>query len=242
VSASAAFLSRAYDLIRMAAISRASIRLVGTHAGVATGQDGPSRMTLEDLAVLRAVRGSTILYPCDANQAVLLTAALADVSGVSYLRASCGATPVIYGPDEEFPIGGSRVIRRAPDDQVTLVAAGVSVHEALAAADLLADDGISARVIDAYSIRPIDALTLRRAAAETERIITVEDHWPEGGLGDAVLDALAGTPALVRKLAVREMPASGTAAEQLQLAGIDMLSIASAAAELLERIGRPGGG
>jgi transketolase len=230
----AAFLSRAYDFIRMAAISRASIRLVGTHAGVAIGQDGPSQMALEDLALMRAVHGSTVLYPCDANQAVRLTAALADVSGVSYLRASQGDTPVIYSPDEEFSIGGSRVIRRAPDDQVTLVAAGVTVYEALAAADLLADDGISARVIDAYSIKPIDAVTLRRAAADTERILTVEDHWPEGGMGDAVLDALADTPAMVQKLAVRRMPASATPAEQLQLAGIDMVSIAAAAADLVK--------
>jgi len=219
--------------IRMAAVSRASIRLVGTRAGVAAGQDGPSRMALADLAALRAVHGSTVLYPCDANQAVRLTAALADVSGISYLRASRDDTPVIYGPDEEFPIGGSRMIRRAPDDQVTLVAAGVTVHEALAAADLLADDGISARVIDAYSIKPIDTTTLREAAADTGRIITVEDHSPAGGLGDAVLDALADTPALVQKLAIREMPAAATPAEQLQLAGIDMVSIADAGVDLV---------
>jgi transketolase len=221
------------DFIRAAMASRAGIGLVGTRAGVATGQDGSSRLALEDLAALRAVRTSTVLYPCDANQAVRLTAALADVSGVSYLRASRGDTPVIYGPGEEFPIGGSRLIRRAPDDQVTLVAAGVTVHEALAAADLLADDGISARVIDAYSIKPIDAATLHEAAADTGRIITVEDHSPEGGLGDAVLDALADKPALVRKLAIREMPASASPAERLQLAGIDMVSIADAGVDLV---------
>jgi len=232
----AAFLSRAYDFIRMAAISRASVRLVGTHVGVAAGQDGPSQMALEDLAGLRAVHGSTVLYPCDANQATRLTATLADVSGISYLRASRGDTPVIYGPDEEFPVGGSRVPRCSPDDQVTLVAAGVTVHEALAAADLLADDGVSARVIDAYSVKPIDAATLRQAASETGRIVTVEDHWPEGGLGDAVLEALAdGAAALpvVQKLAVRDMPGSATPAEQLQLAGIDMVSIAAAAVDLV---------
>jgi transketolase len=232
----AAFLTRAYDFIRMAAVSRASIRLVGSHAGVAIGQDGPSQMALEDLAALRAVHGSTVLYPCDANQAARLTAAMADVKGISYLRTSRGDTPVIYRPDEEFAIGGSRVARTSPDDQVTLVAAGVTVHEALAAADLLADDGISARVIDAYSVKPIDAATLRQAAAETGRIVTVEDHWPEGGLGGAVLDALtAGGDPLppVRKLAVRDMPASATPAEQLQFAGIDMVSIAAAAADLV---------
>ena len=232
----AAFFSRAYDFIRMAAISRASIRLVGTHAGVAIGQDGPSQMALEDLAALRAVHGSTVLYPCDANQAARLTAAMADISGVSYLRASRGDTAVIYDPDEEFPVGGSKVLRSSPDDQVTLVAAGVTVHEALAAADLLAEDGVSARVIDAYSVKPVDAVTLRQAVSETGRILTVEDHWPEGGLGDAVLEALAlgaGTLPVVHKLAIRQMPGSATPAEQLQLAGIDMVSIAAGAADLI---------
>jgi transketolase len=232
----AAFLSRAYDFIRMAAISRASIRLVGTHAGTAIGQDGPSQMALEDLAALRAIPGSTVLYPCDANQAAQLTAAMADIDGVSYLRASRGDTPVIYDPAEQFTVGGSRVLRSSPDDQVTLVGAGVTVHEALAAASLLADDGVSARVIDAYSVKPIDAVTLSQAASETGRILTVEDHWPQGGLGDAVLDALAadaGSLPSVRKLAVRELPGSATPAEQLQMAGIDMLSIAMAAADLI---------
>ncbi|MBO0821671.1 MAG: transketolase, partial [Nocardiopsaceae bacterium] len=177
----AAFLTRAYDFIRMAAVSRASIRLAGSHAGVAIGPDGPSQMGLEDLAALRAVHGSTVLYPCDANQTAALTGAMADLAGVSYLRTSRGGTPVIYQPGERFEIGGSRVLRSAPDDQVTIVAAGVTVPEALAAADLLAGDGVSARVIDAYSVKPIDAVTLREAAAATGRILTVEDHWPEGG-------------------------------------------------------------
>ena len=139
-------------------------------------------MGLEDLAALRAVHGSTVLCPCDANQAAWLTGALADLRGVSYLRTSHGAAPVIYQPGERFEVGGSRVLRSAPGDQVTLVAAGVTVHEALAAADLLADDGIAARVIDAYSVKPVDVVTLRAAARETGRIVTVEDHWPEGGL------------------------------------------------------------
>jgi transketolase len=231
----AAFFSRAYDFIRMAAISRASIRLVGTHAGVAIGKDGPSQMALEDLAALRAVHGSTVLYPCDANQAARLTALMAGIDGISYLRASRGDTPVIYRPEEEFEAGGSRVLRSAPDDQVTIVAAGVTVHEALAAADELAAGGISARVIDAYSVKPIDATTLRQAARETGRLLTVEDHYPEGGLGDAVLDALAagGSLAMVRKLAVRELPGSATPAEQLALAGIDSAAIVSAAADLV---------
>jgi transketolase len=232
----AAFLTRAYDFIRMAAVSRAGIRLCGSHAGVAIGQDGPSQMGLEDLAALRAVHGSTVLSPCDANQAASLTVTMADLGGVSYLRTVRGDTPVIYQPGQRFEVGGSSVLRSAPDDQVTLVATGVTVHEALAAADLLADDGVSARVIDAYSVKPLDVATLHAAARDTGRIVTVEDHWPEGGLGDAVLSALAlaGTPLpAVRKLAVYSMPSSATSAEQLQLASIDMASIAAAAAELV---------
>jgi transketolase len=241
----AAFLSRAYDFIRMAAISRASIRLVGSHAGVWTGEDGPSQMGLEDMAALRAVYGSTVLCPSDANQTAWLTGVLADLPGVSYLRTFRGEAPVIYRPGERFDVGGSRVLREAPDDQVTIVAAGITVHEALAAADLLADDGVSARVIDAYSVKPVDAATLRTAARETGRIVTVEDHWPEGGLGDAVLAALAagGAPMpAVRKLAVRTMPGSATPDEQLQLMGIDMAAIATAAAELVDTEAGAGAG
>jgi transketolase len=239
----AAFFSRAYDFIRMAAVSRANIRLVGSHSGVSVGEDGPSQMALEDIAALRAVHGSTVLCPCDANQAAWLTGVLADLPGVSYLRTCRGDTPVIYQPGERFEAGGSRVLRSSPDDEVTLVAAGITVHEALAAADLLAEDGICARVIDAYSVKPIDAVTLRAAARETGRIVTAEDHWPEGGLGDAVLSALAAQSAqagggvplpVVRKLAVRAMPGSATPDEQVQLAGIDMASIATAAAELVD--------
>jgi transketolase len=238
----AAFFSRAYDFIRMAAISRASIRLVGSHSGVTVGEDGPSQMALEDIAALRAVHGSTVLCPCDANQAAWLAGVLAGLPGVSYLRTCRGDTPVIYQPRERFEIGGSRVLRSSPDDEVTLVAAGITVHEALAAADLLAEDGISARVIDAYSVKPIDVATLRTAARETGRIVTAEDHWPEGGLGDAVLSALTadagqlggGQPLpVVRKLAVRAMPGSAPPDLQVQLAGIDMASIATAAAELV---------
>jgi transketolase len=237
----AAFLTRAYDFIRMAAVSRASLRLAGSHAGVSIGQDGPSQMALEDLAMLRAVHGSTVLYPCDANQAAKLTVAMADREGISYLRTTRGNTPVIYSPDEEFPVGGSRVLESSPSDQVAIVAAGVTVHEALQAARELAADGIAARVIDLYTVKPADAPTLREAARVTGRILTVEDHWPEGGLGDAVLEALAndGTlPAVplpaVRKLAVREMPGSATPAEQLAAAGIDAAAIAKAAAELVQ--------
>jgi len=231
----AAFLSRAYDFVRMAAVSRANLVLAGSHAGVSIGEDGPSQMALEDIASLRAVHGSTVLYPSDANQAADLMARIADRPGIVFLRTTREKTPVIYPPGEAFAIGGSRVVRRSDADRVTLIGAGITLHESIAAADLLAADGIAARVIDCYSIKPIDAEALRVAAAETGALITVEDHWPEGGLGDAVLEALAadaGRPPIV-KLAVGHMPGSATPAEQLALAGIDASSIATAARKLV---------
>lgn len=236
VATFAAFLSRAYDFIRMAAISRADLRVVGSHAGVAIGQDGPSQMGLEDLAAFRAVHGSTVLYPCDANQTVALVREMADRSGICYLRTNRGGTPVIYSPADQFMIGGSRTLRSSPADQVTIVAAGVTVHEALTAADRLAEQGVAARVIDMYSIKPIDADTIRSAAADTGRLLTVEDHWPEGGLGEAVLEVFTTDrepPPRVRKLAVRTMPGSATPQEQLASVGIDAAGIAAAAAELV---------
>jgi transketolase len=235
-AARAATLTGAHDVIRLAALSGTSFRLAGTHAGVWGGEGGPARLALADIAALRSVPGSTVLCPADANQAAALTDLLADLPGVSYLRTCDGDAPVIYPPGERFAVGGSRVLRSGPADQVTLVAAGVTVHEALAAADLLAEDGIMARVIDAYSVKPVDAVTLVAAARDTGRIVTVEDHWPEGGLGDAVLSALAGAGErpVVRKLAVRRLPGSATPDLKLQLAGIDMASIATAAAELVD--------
>jgi len=231
-----AFLTRAYDFLRMAAVGRASVRVAGTHAGVSIGQDGPSQMALEDLAAFQAIHGSTVLYPCDANQTARLTAALADRRGVSYLRLTRGATPVIYEEGGEFPVGGSRVLRPSTDDQVTIAAAGITVHEALLAASQLTARGVSARVIDLYSVKPIDAATLRQAARDTGRIITVEDHWAEGGLGDAVLEVFAdGTDEIlpiVRTLAVREMPGSASPEDQLADAGIDARAITSAALTL----------
>ncbi len=231
-----AFLTRAHDFLRMAAVSRASLRVAGSHAGVSIGRDGPSQMALEDLAVFRAIHGSTVLYPCDANQAARLTAAVADRQGVSYLRLTRGGTPVIYEAGEEFPVGGSRVLRSSADDQVTIVAAGITVHEALSAASQLAARGVSARVIDLYSVKPIDAATLRQAARDTGRIVTVEDHWAEGGLGSAVLEVFAdGTDEalpIVRTLAVREMPGSAAPEDQLADAGIDSRAIISAALTL----------
>jgi transketolase len=232
----AAFLTRAYDFVRMAAISRADLNLVGSHAGVAIGQDGPSQMALEDLAALRAVHGSQVLYPCDANQTAALVAAMAESTGIRYMRTSRGATPIIYGPDEKFAIGGSKVLRRSDDDQVTLIGAGVTLHEALEAADTLAEEGIAARVIDLYSVKPVDAETLREAAADTGRFVTVEDHWPEGGIGDAVLETFTTSGhALPRvtRLAVRTMPGSATPAEELRAAGIDAKAIAQAARTLV---------
>jgi transketolase len=233
----AAFFTRAYDFIRMAAISRARLCLVGSHAGVSIGADGPSQMGLEDLAAFRAIHASTVLYPCDANQTRALVAAMVDSDGISYLRTTRGETPVIYEVGDTFRIGGSTVLRSSDADVVTIVAAGITVHEAIAAADELASDGIAARVIDAYSIKPIDVETLRAAAAQTQLIVTVEDHWPEGGLGDAVLDALADANARppVVKLAVRHMPSSATSTEQLAAAGIDRAAIVEAVRGALRR-------
>jgi len=234
----AAFLTRAYDFVRMAAVSRARLVLCGSHAGVSIGEDGPSQMGLEDIAEFRAVHGSVVLHPCDANQTAKLVAALADVDGVAYLRTLRPATPVLYGPDEEFEIGGSRVLRASDEDDVALVGAGITVHEALRAADLLAADGIAARVIDLYSIKPIDTEGLLAAVEATNgRLVTVEDHWPEGGLGDAVLAALADTddPPRVRKLAVQGMPGSGKPNELLAAAGIDAEHVAAAARRLVSQ-------
>jgi transketolase len=230
----AAFFTRAYDFIRMAAISQANIRLCGSHAGVSIGEDGPSQMALEDLAMMRAVHGSTVLYPCDANQTAKLVAEMADREGIVFMRTTRAATPVVYGAEQEFPIGGSRVLRQG--DDVAIVAAGITLHESLEAADRLAAEGIDARVIDLYSVKPVDAETLRAAADATGgRVLTVEDHWAEGGIGDAVLEALSDgeAPARVMRLAVREMPGSGKPAELLAAAGIDAEHIAEAARSLV---------
>jgi transketolase len=234
----AAFLTRAYDFIRMAAISRANIRLSGSHAGLSIGEDGPSQMALEDIAAFRAVHGSTVLHPSDANQAAKLVGAMADREGISFIRTLRGKTEVRTPPGEDVAIGGSRIVREG--DDVAIVACGITVDQAVAAAEKLAGDGIEARVIDAYSIKPIDAETLRAAARECGAIVTVEDHWAEGGLGDAVLEALAEADDRppVHKLAVREMPTSGTPDELMHWAGIDADGIAGAARKLAkERVG-----
>jgi transketolase len=219
----------------MAAVSRARFSLCGSHAGVSIGEDGPSQMGLEDIAAFRAIHGSVVLHPCDANQTAKLVAAMADLDGISYLRTLRPATPVLYGPDEKFEVGGSRVLRSSDEDDVAIVAAGITVFEALKAADALAEDGIAARVVDLYSIKPLDTETLLAAAETTQgRLVTVEDHWPEGGLGEAVASALADSdePPRIVKLAVRGMPGSGKPAELLAAAGIDAEHVAAAARKL----------
>lgn len=233
----AVFFARAYDFIRMAGISQVNIRLVGSHAGVEIGADGPSQMALEDLAALRAVYGSVVLYPADASCTAALVGEMADTTGIVYLRTTRGAYPVLYGTQEKFPIGGSKTHRATPDDQVALIGAGVTLHECLTAAQELAGSGIAARVIDAYSVKPIDRAALIQACQVTgSRLVVVEDHYPEGGLGSAVLEALANAsvPALhLVHLAVQGLPTSGTPAQLLDAAGISARHISAAARRLL---------
>lgn len=233
----AAFFSRAYDFIRMAAISRANIRLCGSHAGVSIGEDGPSQMALEDLSMMRAIFGSTVLYPSDPNQTAHLVAEMAKHDGIVYMRTTREKLPTIYSPDETFSVGGSKVLRQSENDKATVVAAGITLHEALVAYEQLKGEGIAIRVIDAYSVKPIDEETLLAAAQEAgNKIITVEDHWPEGGLGDAVLEAFSerdGSLPEVVKLAVQSMPGSGTPAQLLEEAGISAHHIVQAVKALI---------
>jgi transketolase len=239
----AAFWTRAHDFIRMAAVSRANIRLVGSHTGVTVGEDGPSQMALEDIAMFRAIHDSTVLVASDANQTAALVESMLDRPGVVYLRTLRMATPVIYTPGESFPIGGSHTLHSSRDDRVTLLAAGVTVHESLAAADILTAYGIHARVIDLYSIKPLDAAAVIAAARETGNVIIAEDHWAQGGLADAVLETLADADshARVRRLAVHTMPTSGRPEELLWHAGIDRTWIATVARDLLEQPGTTNG-
>lgn len=234
----AAFFSRAYDFIRMAAISRANLKLAGSHAGVSIGEDGPSQMALEDIAMMRAVFGSTVLYPSDANQTARLVEEMADdLPGIAFLRTTREKTTILYGPDEKFPIGGSKTVKSSANDKATVIGAGITLHEALKAYDQLAGEGIAIRVIDLYSVKPIDKDTLKKAAAETGQLIVVEDHWPEGGLGDAVLDAFAGEPGAplpkVTKMGVQSMPTSGKPAELMNAAGIDAAHIVATVKSLV---------
>jgi transketolase len=230
----AAFFSRAYDFIRMAGISGANIRLSGSHAGVEIGQDGPSQMALEDLAAMRAVHGSTVLYPSDAVSTAKLVQRMAETAGVVYMRTTRGAYPVLYENTEDFTVGGSKVVRSSPHDVVTLIGAGVTLHNCLAAADELAAAGVRARVIDLYSVKPLDTLTLGRAISETRRLVVVEDHYPEGGLAAAVLEAMADHPDhfLLAHCAVRGLPGSGKPEELMDAAGISPRHIVEAARRL----------
>jgi transketolase len=224
-----AFYTRAQDFVRMAAIGRANLRLCGSHAGISIGEDGPSQMALEDLACMRAVHGSTVLYPADGNATVKMVTAMCDLEGISYLRTTREQTPMLYGPDEEFPVGGSKTLRSSPDDRATIVAAGITLVEALGAADALEAEGVRVRVIDLYCVKPVDAETLRTALIDTGVIVTVEDHWAEGGIGDAVLDALASAGDVagrIVKVAPREMPGSGAPKELRDWAGISADRIA----------------
>jgi transketolase len=223
----ACFLTRAFDQIRVAGISQANVKLAGSHVGVSIGEDGPSQMGLEDLAMMRAVVGSTVLYPCDAVSTEKLMEQMDQARGVCYLRTSRPKTTVLYNNDEPFPIGGAKVLRQGNGDKVTVVAAGVTVFEALKAADALKNDGIGITVIDAYSIKPLGKETIKAAAQKTNgTVITVEDHYAEGGLGDAVAGELSADGIKVHKLAITELPRSGKAAELLARFGIDATAIA----------------
>ena len=230
----ACFLERASDFIRMAGISSLGIKLAGSHAGVSIGEDGPSQMALEDLAMTRGVPNCTVLYPCDAVSAYRLVAAAATTPGPVYLRLSRPKTPVIYPAGESFPIGGSKVLRESAGDVATVVAAGVTVFEALAAHDVLAKDGIAIRVIDAYSVQPIDRDGLIAAGRATNgRLVTVEDHYAHGGLGDAVSEAVWDQAFRVKRLAVREIPRSGQPEELLDRFGISSRAIVAAVREVM---------
>ena len=235
VSTFAAFLSRAADQIRMAALSCPNIKFVGSHAGISIGEDGPSQMGLEDLAMFRSIFGSTILYPADAVSCARLVKVAAESQGIFYIRTNRPSTPVIYERGEEFKIGGSKVVRSSREDRLTIVACGITLIEAIKAADELAEKGIRVKVIDAYSVKPIDDETLIKAAKETNNtVITVEDHYFDGGLGDAVLNVFAQSGEVkVYKLAVGKLPISGKTDELLDWEGISASAIVNKVREIL---------
>jgi transketolase len=229
----ACFLSRAYDQIRMAGISMANVKLAGSHVGVSIGEDGTSQMALEDLAMMRAVAGSVVLYPSDAVCAEKLVEQMALHQGVAFLRTSRPKTPVIYQNDEQFPIGGAKILKQTAGDKVTVVAAGVTLFEVLKAAETLAKENVTITVIDAYSVKPLARDIIKAAAQKTNNLVlTVEDHYPEGGLGDAVAGELSADGVKVTKLAVRELPHSGKPEELLHKYGIDADGIVQAVKSL----------
>jgi transketolase len=227
----AAFLARAYDFIRMAAISNLNIKIAGSHAGVSIGEDGPSQMALEDLAMMRALPNMAVLYPCDAVSTDRLVENMAYYPGPAYIRTSRPRTPVIYGPGEKFAIGGLKVLRESANDVATVVGAGITVFEALTAFEALRKQGLSIRVVDLYSLQPVDGATLTACARATRgRVITVEDHYAAGGVGDAVAAAIADGGFTVRRLAVTEIPRSGTPEQLIDRYGISARHIVAAVA------------
>lgn len=232
LSTFACFLSRAFDQVRMAAISRSPIKVCGSHCGVSIGEDGPSQMALEDIASFRAIRSSTVLYPSDAYSAERLTEEAARLPGITYIRTSRPKTPLLYSPADKFPVPGFHVLRQSPNDRALIVGGGITVHEALKAHEQLKSQGISARVMDLYCVKPIDGKQFaEQLKAASGNLITVEDHYPEGGLGEAVLSALAeagASPKKYVKLAVTGMPHSGKPDELLEAFGISARHIVDA--------------
>jgi transketolase len=233
VSTFAAFFTRAFDQVRMSQYSDANIKFVGSHAGVSIGEDGPSQMGLEDLAMFRTILGGAVLYPCDAVSTEKLVEEAAKREGIVYVRTTRSGTPVIYSADETFPIGGSKVLKQSEKDRVTVVAAGITLHEALKAYDELKKEAVSIRVIDLYSVKPVDGKTLRKAAGDTKALITVEDHYAEGGMGEAVMGALAEVSTPVYSLAVRKKPKSGKPDELLDYEEISKDAIVKKVKSLL---------
>ncbi len=233
VATFAAFLTRAHDQLRMAAYSFSNIKVCGSHVGVSIGEDGPSQMGLEDLAMFRPIPGCVVLYPSDAVSAEACVEALASHRGMGYIRTTRPATPLLYSPDEEFPIGGSKILRKGGEDRAAVIAAGITVHEALRAHDILKKEGIGVRIIDAYSVEPLDAETIVREVSEAGgAAVVAEDHFPGGGLGEAVAGALAGKAAL-RHLCVRELPRSGKPEELLERYGLNAGHIVRAVKDVL---------
>jgi transketolase len=237
VSTFAAFFCRAFDQIRMSRYSESNIKFVGSHAGVSIGQDGPSQMGLEDIAMFRSLPDSVVLYPCDAFSTERLVEEAARWRGIVYIRTTRGATPIIYGPDETFVIGGSKVLRKTDRDVATIAAAGVTLHEALKAWDELESEGIPIRIIDLYSISPLDKETLRNAADTTAFILTVEDHYEAGGIGEAVRSVFSMPAVPVFSLAVRRRPRSGKPEELLDYEGISHKTIVSKVKEVIWKMG-----
>jgi transketolase len=225
VSTFAAFFSRAFDQVRMSQYSEPNLKFCGSHAGVSIGEDGPSQMGLEDLAMFRSIRDSVVLYPAEAVSTERLVEAALEHHGIVYIRTTRMGTPIIYGPEEKFPLGGCKVLRQSDRDLVTVIGAGVTLFEALAAYDLLQEEGLNIRVIDLYSVKPVDVETLLAAAQATQALITVEDHYPAGGIGEAVMAALAPNPVKVYSLAVTKKPKTGKPAELMEFEDISRSAI-----------------